>query len=211
MYEIGPGLGASWVYGDINRSAILYNPALAADFLFRYNVNLRWAISLDFASLGLKGDSRDFDNVMPGDGPWSFDRRYWRFGIRPEFSFWNYGWGADYREKHRVAPFLTAGVEFGWSGGDVEAPASAEVSNRSNAVVSLPVGLGLKWKVAPRWDVQMTCLWSKCLNDEADGISDPYATRTHAPQNTDWIGSLMMHVTFSFGERCLECHNQNEW
>ena len=41
-------------------------------------------------------------------------------------------------------------------------------------------------------------------------MTDPYSMGTKVPANTDWIGSLMLSITFSFKERCLQCHNQNE-
>lgn len=204
MYEIGPAVGASWAYGDVNRSSALYDPSLAYGLLFRYNVNLRWTFALDFTGNRLTGDSHDFDNVMPGGTDWSFDRRYWQFGIRPEFAFWNYGWGADYREKHRLAPFLTAGIGFGWANG------SSSGDDRSTSTLALPVGIGMKWKMAPRWDLQLTCLWTKTFADGIDGITDPYAMGTTTPVNTDWIGSMMLSITFNFKERCLTCHNQDE-
>ena len=95
MYEIGPAVGASWAYGDVNRSSALYDPSLAYGLLFRYNVNLRWAFALDFTGNRLTGDSHDFDNVMPGGTDWSFDRRYWQFGIRPEHINVRKGSGGD--------------------------------------------------------------------------------------------------------------------
>ena len=68
----------------------------------------------------------------------------------------------------------------------------------------------MKWKMAPRWDMQLTCFWTKTLADGIDGITDPLEMGTTAPVNTDWIGSVMLSVTFSFKERCEKCHNQNE-
>lgn len=204
MYEIGAGIGSSWTYGDINRSSVLYNPAFASEIQFRYNLNLRWAVAMDLSLNRLKGDSKDFDNVFPQGAQWSFDRRYYQFDFRPEFTFWNYGWGSDYREKHRIAPFLTAGLGFGWANGESSA------DNRSTTMISIPLGAGIKWKMAPRWDLQLTGTWSKIFGDAVDGINDPYQMGTTAPTNTDWIGSIMMSVTFCFKERCLECHNQNE-
>ncbi len=203
MYEIGAGLGSCWTYGDINRSSIIYDPSVASELLFRYNVNLRWAMALDLSYNRLKGDSKDFDNIFPQNAHWSFNRRYYQFGIRPEFTFWNYGWGSDYREKHRIAPFMTAGLGFGWTNG------SSSADDRSTTSLSIPLGIGIKWKMAPRWDLQLTGLWTKVFGDNIDGISDPYQIGTTTPMNTDWVGSIMMSVTFSFKERCMECHNQN--
>ena len=204
MYELGPGMGASWLHGDVNRSSTIYSPQTDFSLVFRYNVNLRWAIAVDADWMRLKGDSRDFDNVFVGDAQWTFNREYCQLSVRPEFSFWNYGWGADYREKHRVAPFLTTGIGFGCATG------SSSGSDKTATLFSVPVGLGVKWKMAPRWDLSLTALWTKAFGDDIDGITDPYKIGTQAPVNTDWIGSVMVHITWSFKEQCFECHNQNE-
>lgn len=204
MYEIGVGGGMSWAYGDLNRTSLMYDPEGAAQLAFRYNFNLRWAMAIDMTHARLKGDSRDFDNAFPDGRLYSFSRRYTQVAFRPEFSYWNYGWGADYREKHRLAPFLTMGIGFGWASGE------SSGDDRTAYMLSVPIGAGLKWKMAPRWDMQLTCLWSKVLGDQMDGIVDPYQTGSKVPMNTDWTGSAVMSITFSFGERCLECHNQNE-
>ena len=203
MYEIGPGIGASWAYGDVNRNSVLYDPALSADFLFRYNFNLRWAMAVDVSHHRVKGDSQDFDNALPLGQTWQFDRRLWQLSLRLEIDFWNYGWGADYREKHRLAPFLTAGFGIGAVSGETTG------QERTTALISLPVGLGLKWKMAPRWDLNLTALWSKTFGDDLDGYIDPYKTGSKSPVNTDWMGSVMLNITFNFKERCFECHNQD--
>lgn len=183
QYEIGTGFGTNWYYGDANRGKSFSEQALTADLLLRYNANLRWAYAIDLSSLGIA------------------DARYWQLAIRPELTFWNYGWGSDYREKHRMAPFLTAGIGFGCTTGLKE-----------NAFAcTIPLGLGIKWKMAPRWNAQVTALFAKSFNDNLDGMADPYGVGTTTPMNTDWIGSLVLSITFDFKERCTECRNQNSF
>lgn len=206
MYEIGVGGGMSWGYGDLNHSRAIYDPGLALQLASRYNVNLRWAVAADLSSFALKGDSRDGNDLLPNGTAIDFDRRLWQLTFRPEFHFWNYGWGNDYREKRRMTPFLTAGIGFGLGSGKVSGQ-----KTDSHFCLSTPLGLGMKWKMAPRWNAQLTCLFTKLWNDEADGVSDLYGITTDALMKNDWCGSLMLSITFDFKERCIECHNQNSY
>jgi len=183
LYEIGAGGGMNWVYGDSNHGKAFSDQDFTADILLRYNANLRWAFAADFSSNGIG------------------DARYWQMGLRPEIAFWNYGWGSDYREKHHVAPFLTTGVGFGFTTGHEE----------NSLALTIPIGLGIKWKIAPRWNAQLTTLFTKSFNDRLDGIEDPIKVGTTTPMNTDWIGSVVVSITFDFKERCDECHNQNSF
>lgn len=197
LYELGVGGGMSVAYGDVNKSKPWYDPAGAGDVVFRYNHNLRWAFVADVASYGLKGDSRDFDNHYPDGATYDFDCRFWHLGLRPEFNFWNYGWGNDFREKKRLVPFVTLGVGVGFSSG----------GDDSAFAFTIPIGAGMKWKVARRWNVQLTCLFTKTFSDEIDGVDDPMGIESDAIKNTDWLGSVTLGITYDFGTRCATCLN----
>lgn len=198
MYEIGLGGGASWAYGDINKSKVVYNPSFDGSLFFRYNANPRWAFVADMSMMGIKGDSNDFDNVFPNGQHLEFDNSLWQMSIRPEFHFWNFGWENDYRERKHLVPFLTAGLGFGLASGNEEA----------GPYLSFPVGAGLKWKMAKRWNFSLTCLFTRTLGDIADGISDPYNLNSNNTFNSDWIGSLVLGISFDFMERCINCNKE---
>jgi len=198
MYEIGGGAGASWGYGDVNASSAIYSPSLSFDILYRYNINLRWALAVEYLNSGLRGDTRDFDYAFP-DGPYDYNIRYQQLALRPEIHFWNYGWGSDYREKKRYTPFLTAGFSAGVVTGD---------NQDADFVVGIPMGLGYKLKLAKRWNAQITALFTKTFSDMLDGKADPEGIKTSALMGNDWSAAIHLSITFDFKERCVECHNQ---
>ena len=198
LYEIGGGLGASWGYGDVNTSKAVYSPSLSYSLIYRYNLNLRWAIAAELQSSGIKGNTLDFDSAFPG-GDYDFSRRYWQLQLRPEVHFWNYGLGSDYREKKRYTPFLTAGLSAGLVNGGDEG---------SSFVLGIPLGAGYKFKMAKRWNTQVTALFTKTFSDKLDGRTDPEGIATSSLIDNDWTASIQLSVTFDFKERCIECHNQ---
>lgn len=198
LYEIGGGVGASWGYGDVNPSKVLYSPSASFSLLYRYNLNLRWAFAAELQSAGLAGDTRDFSYATP-DGPYDYSLRFWQLGIRPEIHFWNYGWGSDYREKKRYTPFLTLGL----SGGIISG-----LDDGSEFTLGIPMGVGYKLKMAQRWNAQLTALFTKTFSDRLDGRADPEGIVTSGLAGNDWLASITLSVTFDFKERCIECHNQ---
>lgn len=198
LYEIGGGVGTSWGYGDVNATKAVYSPSSAFSLLYRYNINLRWALAAELQSAGLTGDSRDFGYALPG-GDHDFSLRFWQLGIRPEIHFWNYGWGSDYREKKRYTPFMTLGI----SGGVVTG-----LDDESEFTLGIPMGLGYKFKAAKRWNAQLTALFTKTFSDWLDGKADPEGITTSNLVGNDWMASITLSVTFDFKERCIECHNQ---
>jgi opacity protein-like surface antigen len=218
LYELGVVGGMSVAYGDVNKSRLVYDPGFVGGVQFRYNHNLRWAFAAELGSYGLKGDTRDFDNHYPAQAGYQFDRRLWQLSLRPEFAFRNYGWGNDFREKQRLVPYVTVGIGLGLATGDSYLlPSGADAvgdpipaDDGSQFVFAIPLGVGLKWKVAPRWNVQAACLFTKTFNDRTDGVKDPMGIASGAMKNTDWVGSLTVGISYSFGERCVTCNTDRQ-
>lgn len=200
IYEIGASAGMSWGYGDVNASSALYSPSVSYSLVGRYNLNLRWSLAAELSSSGISGNTADFDYAFPG-GNYQFSRRFWQASVMPEFHFWNYGLGNDYREKKRYTPYLTAGLTAGVVTGD----------GNSDFCWGIPLGAGFKFKLRPRLNAHVAAIFTKTFGDKLDGIADPEGIRTHALMGNDWLAAIRVGLTFDFKERCAECRNQNSW
>ncbi|MEG1585739.1 MAG: DUF6089 family protein [Bacteroidales bacterium] len=197
LYEGGFGAGISSAYGDLNQSGFFYNPRVAVDMHFRYKYNLRWAFTGEFLSAGLAGKSKDFSNQFPNGAVYAFNNRLWQLSGNAEFHFFNYGIGAEYRNMSAVSPFLSVGMGLGM----VTGGAKNEFS------FSLPLGIGVKYKFAPRWNLMAKMVFAKSFTDKADGIEDPYAIESSGAKNTDWYSTLQVGVSYEFGLRKRKCNN----
>lgn len=180
LWEIGTQAGAGWTYGDRNHSKVLSDAGFSFGIVSRYNASLRWSWAGELQS----------DATKPN--------RLWNLSVRPEFSFWNYGWGNDYRDKRRYAPFLTMGLSGGVLTGE----------GKSAFVVGIPMGIGVKYKVAQRWNMQVTALFTKTFSDKVDGMDNDGGIKTNAIVGNDWTAGIRIGITYDFKERCIECHNQ---
>jgi hypothetical protein len=58
--------------------------------------------------------------------------------------------------------------------------------------------------------VQATCLFTNTFNDRTDGVKDPMGIASGAMKNTDWVGSLTVGISYSFGERCVTCNTDRQ-
>lgn len=200
MYEVGASAGLSWGYGDVNANRVIYDPSFSYSVMGRYNVNLRWALAAELSGSGISGNTADFDYAFPG-GDYKFDRYFWQASILPEFHFWNYGLGIDYREKKRYTPFLTAGLTAGAVTGN----------GSSDFIWGIPLGAGFKVKIRPRLNAHITALFTKTFSDKLDGCADPEGIKTSALMGNDWLAAIRIGITFDFKERCVECKNQDSW
>ncbi|MDO5572181.1 MAG: DUF6089 family protein [Bacteroidales bacterium] len=197
LYDIGTNIGISSGYGDLNQSKLFYSPSLSSEIQLRYNYNYRWVLTGMALTEGLKGDTKDFDNVFPDNKQYSYDNRLWGIAFGGEFNFFNYGWGNDYRNLSRFTPFLGVGIGLG----------IVNAKENTPFAFSLPLSAGLKYKLTRRINLCMKVVFAKMLTDKADDIDDPYGIESSFLKNTDWYSSFSLGLSFEFGHRLRKCNN----
>ena len=108
--------------------------------------------------------------------------------------------GYSYLGTKRLSPYLLAGVGVGYStvgGGYVSFDAS--------------LGAGVKYKIAPRWNISLEFAMHKTLGDSFDGkaLADPYHIESSVLKNTDWFSTALFSITYEFGRKKEICNNDN--
>lgn len=197
-FDIGAGLGMSGYLGDANESNLFASPGVGMNASFRYLINSRWALRGLLTAASLSGSTADMENVLPEGKVYEFKSWIYDLGARAEFNFFNYGIGESYKQLSRVSPYLSLGlgVAMSRSGGD------------SFVAMTLPMGFGVKFKLRPRVNLGMEFTMTKVLGDNADSreLKDLYQIKSSFLKNTDWYSTLMLSISYEFGERCVTCH-----
>lgn len=196
-FDFGVQAGTSGYLGDANESNIFKHPGFSAGVSFRYLVNTRWTIRGVFNTMSLSGNTADFDNVFPDGAQYSFKAQAYDLGARIEFNFFAYGIGETYKHLRRWSPYLTVGIG-----------ATLSVCDGQSAVgPNIPMGFGLKYKLAERWNIGTEFTMTKVFSDKVDGdLSDLYQIKSSFLKNTDWYSNLSISITYEFGKRCVTCH-----
>lgn len=197
-YEIGVEAGISSYWGDANQVSIIYNPGFTGGVLFRYVIDYRWAIRANLSAAMLSGNTADFDNVFPGGGEYKFNTTLFDAGCRAEFNFLNYGVGYTYKNTSRFSPYITAGLAF----------CAGFPEGNNFFAVNIPLGVGVKYKVAERWNLGLEFAMHKVLGDRIDSqdLKDPYKIPSSFLKNTDWFSTLVFTITYDFGFKTLPCN-----
>ena len=118
-----------------------------------------------------------------------------------EYNFWPYGTGRDYRGAKRLTPFVFGGIGVTY----------AEGGDNSVITGNIPLGLGVKYKVADRWNLGVEWTMHFSLTDKLDNVKDPYmVSSSGAFKNTDCYSHLLVTLTYSFLAKCRTCHNADE-
>lgn len=203
--EIGAGLGVGFGINDTNY-AFLGQPGVTATGLWRRVFNPRSAMKVQVGYTTTKGDTdgmKDFQPAVPLTPSterlsYSFSGGLVNVGVLYELHFLPYGYRAGYQGYKRLVPYMQAGI------GGVYSTAGKAFG------IELPIGLGLKYKLAERvnlgfdWQVHFT------MNDKLDGLNAPQGIRSEGFKNKDYYHTAVVTLTYSFAPRCRTC-NKDEW
>ena len=211
LMEIGGGVGMTGYLGDFNNqltSDLQPMASIVYRRLFSPFAGLKFS-----ASWGkLSGSSKDAETYYPEYRPddltptheplpYKFSHTLADASCVFEYNFWPYGTGRDYRGAKRLTPFFFGGVGFTYVSGG---PKNVFTGN-------VPMGIGVKYKIASRLNLGVEWGVHFSLSDELDGVRDPYGIKSSgAFKNTDCYQALQVTLTYSFKARCRTCHNADE-
>ena len=211
LMEIGAGAGVMSYLGDFNGS-IVKNMQPSASLVLRRMFNPRQGLKLQIGYGKMKGSSADVKTTYPeiptpGYKPegteeyYAFNNNLFDLGVTYEYNFWPFGTGREYRGAKRITPFIFGGLGMTYVNG----------SNTSAFAFKLPLGVGVKFKVSARCNLNLDWTINFTTSDKLDGVEDPYGIkRSGLFKNADCYSALMVSFTYSFMEKCRVCHNQDE-
>lgn len=202
-YEVGGFLGGSSYYGDANYNGFLNNTNIMGGFIWRYNINPRMAVKANLAMAKISGSTADAENRFPG-GDVEFSRTLYDFGAQFECNFFAYGSGASYKGTRRLVPYIFAGL------GMTYAPEPAE----NVFAVNIPVGAGVRYKFAPRWNLGCELSFRFTSTDNLDVtnqtapiLNDPYGIKSSGFKNKDSYSFLSIFITYDISPKYRRCNN----
>lgn len=196
-FDFGAQLGMSGYLGDANGSSIFKHPGFSGGLSFRYLTNTRMAVRFVFNTLSLSGNTADFENVLPGGAQYKFNSQVYELSGRYEFNFFPYGIGETYKQLRRWTPYLAAGLGV----------SLASCEGKSAVAPTLPMAVGMKYKLTERWNLGVEFSMTKAFGDKVDGeLTDLYLIKSSFIKNTDWYSNISISLTYEFGKRCVTCH-----
>ncbi|MCM1293555.1 MAG: porin family protein [Bacteroides sp.] len=197
-YDIGVGLGMSGYLGDANGSNLFKHPGFAANAGVRYLFNSRWAAKAQIGMATLSGNTADFENCLPDGAQYSFKSTAYDLTVKGEANFFAYGIGETYKRLRRWTPFVSVGLGV----------TMASSAGNTSAAFSLPLGVGVKFKISQRLNLNAEFTMTKVFGDKVDSkeLTDLYQIKSSWLKNTDWYSTFTIGISYEFGPRCVTCH-----
>ena len=132
--------------------------------------------------------------------PYKFDNSLVDLSATYEYNFWPYGTGREYRGAKPLTPFISIGLG-----------ATYAKADKNVFTANLPVGVGVKYKLADRINLGVEWSIHFSMSDHLDGMPDPYSIKSSGMfKNTDCYSALQATISYSFMAKCRTCHNEDE-
>ena len=169
--------------------------------LAKYRFTPRMALAMNVSYGKLKGSAKTVTSHVPQQWEsYTFSNNIWDIGIRTEYNFWPYGTGMEYRGAQRLTPYILLGL-----GLTVCKP------DRTEIALNVPLGAGVKYKVADRLNMALEWAMHITGSDMLDGVKDPYGIKSSGLfKNTDCYSELRLSVTYDIWAKCKTCHNDRD-
>lgn len=200
--EIGAGVGLMGYLGDFNGN-LTKDLQPAWSLVGKYRFNPRMSLALNITSGKMKGSSKDVATWYPelNDTTIDFSNAVVDAGLRFEYNFWPFGTGREYRGAKMLTPFVAVGLGTTFANAD----------DGNVFTMNVPIGLGVKYKVATRLNLALEWMMHFSLSDKLDSVEDPYGIESSGLfKNTDCYSTLCLSLTYDIWAKCRTCHNERE-
>ncbi len=215
LLELGVQGGIGYYVGD-GTQHIFNNICEAYGAQFRYKIDERWALQL-------KGQGQRIAFSMPETG--SIQRNQLiNIDAVAEFNFFRFGKKQYNEQVKQITPYIFLGVgvaaypgikkeiktdKFGDPVLDADGnPIILSTPNQTSAAAYLPFGIGLKWKFAKQWGLQVA--WQQNLYF-ADNLENVVAYNNPNELNgtnilwNDFTSSFTIGIVFEFAKKQKIC------
>lgn len=233
--EIGVQAGAGYYMGELAEYAFV-SPSESYGFQLRCKIDERWALQF-------KGQRQRVINSIERDNEWGvaagrYQTPMWHFDVTGEYNFFHFGSDEYDVRMHPVTPFIFLGIGMtahnklaSSKGGYPYVGWKARLDANGEAVYTyhepefamyIPVGVGLKWRFAPRWQLQLA--WQHQIymlnGDGLEGVisqadpakfNDSYQMNGSNILNNDIISTLTVGLVFEFAHDkkiCVQCRDK---
>ena len=216
--EFGVGLGAAHYFGDLNTTASLNRPKLAATLFFRKNLSnyISARLGLTYARLGYS-DVYNTHNEYMQRRNLSFNTNVWELALQGDFNFFRFMPGEP---QYNFTPYITLGIAafsfdpYAYLGNEkiflrqlgTEGQGTSLYPDRkpySAVSISIPLGARIKYAINERFNIGLEILHRFTNTDYLDDVSKTYVDLSVFPLNPDNTlsqAALLSDRSYELGE-----------
>ncbi|MDR2962913.1 MAG: DUF6089 family protein [Bacteroidales bacterium] len=203
-HALGFLVGTSQYNGDVNMTKAYYKPHFSLSLLYKMRLNNHYVARFSLSYIELKGFDQDFNNAYQQSRRYSFsDNNIYEGAALMEFNFLEFAYAEKkYRSEKRerfFSPYVVAGIALFYAD-----------QSEINDIFAIPMGVGLKYRVSPRVELNVEWVFRKTFTDNLDllNTSVPYYDlykQAWFRQTKDWYSTLGVTAVFVFKKKPENC------
>lgn len=209
--EIGMSLGMNYMTSDLNRK-VFHTMQPSVNGVMRFILSPRMAVKTELGYNAIKGNTDKIKEFYPavigqvGNDRLSYSMNGSMVDITAlyELHFLPYGWLRNYLGHKRITPYLQLGLGMVFSHTNGTRNQEGVKSNAFN--VTLPVGLGVKYKVARRLNMALDWTIRFTPSDKLDGLAAPTGIKSSGFHGKDFYSKTMLTLTYDISPKCPTCN-----
>lgn len=199
--EVGVAGGVGFMLDDTN-AKYYGSTSFAGGAVMRFLLNPRMAVKANLLYGKTGGNTTGVNDFYPANPSaagserlnYSYNGALYDLSALFEINFLPYGIGADYLGYKRLTPYLQVGL-----GATYGTAGKAFTAN-------LPLGVGLKFKLARRWNLGLDWTIHFTLSDKLDGLEAPHAIPTSGFRGKDHYSFTTLTLTYDISPKCPDCN-----
>ena len=210
LMDFGGGIGVAMPIGD--GTGALGNIGPEGGLLVRRIFNPRMALKARLTGMYLGGSTSGYlptdaqSKTPEGGEPTTvkWKRGAVDVGCSFELNFWGFGSGPEYKGNKPITPYISAGV-----GAVIGFGSNA----KTTAGLSIPLAIGLKYKLKPRlnleveWSVHFTTTDRLDATPSGTQLADPYGIKSGPMKNKDCYTLIQVSLTYDMLAKLRKCNN----
>ena len=226
--ELGFLAGAAYYMGELAPYAFT-SISESYGLQVRCKIDQRWALQV-------KGVRQRVINKIESDNQWklragTYQTPMWHFDLTGEYNFFRFGLDPYDIRMRRITPYISTGIGFTaynkHANDSTAYPIWEVIDDQLDYALYIPVGIGLKWKFAERWQLQLAWQHQLYITKKGDGLEGGIYTRNSAGQpynplansyemngrnilNNDVTSTLTVGIVFEFAPDKKICPYCNE-
>ena len=206
--EIGFQAGLNVYSGDVNtiadgKSYLKNLKNLQPDFglMFRYRFNQRFAVRLGYDYTSVGGNYQFIDGLTTHSV--ALRNRLHIIDLWGEFNFFDLENNPYKRFSKRFSPFIFAGASHAFM---PDYKANDSINTLGSFMI--PFGVGFKWKMADKWNLNIQYVNRLQIGDNLEGKRDfdnPPPVTYANPMNNDVLSGFTIGISYDFWTRDCDC------
>ena len=221
--ELGFLAGAAYYMGELAPYAFT-SISESYGLQVRCKIDQRWALQV-------KGLRQRVINEIKSENAWDLKSgRYctpmWHFDATGEYNFFRFGLDQYDIRMRSITPYISTGIGFTaynqYANDTLGYPMWQVKGDRLKYALYIPVGIGMKWKFAERWQLQVAWQHQLYITNRGDGLegivdasrpdilANSYEMNGPNVLNNDVTSTLTVGIVFEFAPDKKICPYCNE-